>query len=259
MKQPFAAPATLLDLGQELWLKTARLKGRLAPETALSLSATSNVMEVGWQEFQGCMKELEFAPGIIHPGADRRHRIVEALENYSRSLLACSEPNSCSALLTITRHKLDELGLRTNLWSLDRAAKRAGLEYEQLAREDHPIARQIQFLQIFLRVCIEEVDRILEAFFPSLLRARVYEAFKTNKRILDAKMNSGIAPALLCLLVQGSMPLKEFEMFTGLSSESAGIEVAKLEKLGILRCSPCRSGWVIPWLPHWFVACILPM
>lgn len=263
-KQPLAAPAVLLNLGQELWLKTAGLKGRLAPEIASSLGTISSGRGGRCQELQGCMPEIEFPPNIINPSADCRHRIVEALRDYCRSLLATSELRSRGALQTTARRKLDELGLRTHLWCLNRAVTRAFIEYEQLCREASPSAQQstaiqqTRLLQLFLSACIEEVDKTLEAFLACFLRARVYEAFKNNKRILDAKINSNIAPALLCLLVQGSMPRREFEIFTGLSPESAAIEVAKLEKLGIMRHSSFQSGWVVPRLPSWFLVCIMP-
>lgn len=262
-KQPLAGPAELLNLGQELWLKTAGLKGRLAPEIASSLRTISSGTGGRWQELQRCMPEIELSPNIINPSADSRHRIVEALRDYCRSLLAASELSSHGALQATARRELDGLGLRTHLWCLNRAVTRAVTEYEQLCREASPLAQQstalqqTQFLHLLLSACIEEVDKTLEAFLPSFLRARVYEAFN-NKRILDAKINGRVAPALLCLLVQGSMPRREFEMFTGLSPESAAIEVAKLEKLGIMRHSSFRSGWVVPRLPSWFLACIKP-
>lgn len=99
--------------------------------------------------------------------------------------------------------------------SLNRAKTRAIVEYEKLFRADSSLAQQgsadqeLQLLQLLLSACIT-----LEAFLPSVLRNRVFEKFRSNERILEAKVGKGVAPALICLIVQGSLPQSAFEMFT---------------------------------------------
>ncbi|MDC6378982.1 hypothetical protein BW687_002180 [Pseudomonas graminis] len=141
---------------------------------------------------------------------------------------------------------------------------RAVVEYEKLSRADSSMAQQssaqqeLQFLQLLLSACIDEVCLTLKAFLPSVLRTRVFKAFQSNEQILNSKIDEGAAPVLLCLIVKGSVPQSEFEMFTGLHLESSEIEVAKLKTLGILAVSKAKPDWVEPDLPGWLEACLLP-
>lgn len=141
---------------------------------------------------------------------------------------------------------------------------RAIVEYEKLSRADASLTqqstahRELHFLQVLLNACIDEVSLTLDAFLPAVLRTRLFEAFESNERILDARVDKDIAPALLCLIVQGSMPRSEFEMFTGLDLGSSEIEVAKLEALGILAVSKAKLICLEPRLPGWLASCLLP-
>ncbi|UZJ58005.1 hypothetical protein OKW98_15395 [Pseudomonas sp. KU26590] len=267
LEQPSAVtvtPARLLLLGEELWLKTAGLTGRLAPETASSLSVALIQLEPDCPKTPAHLPQIEFSPCVINRESDYRHRTVEALRDYCRSLLNTVEADPSASCPTAPRQKLDELGLRTNLWSLNRATTRAIVEYAKLSRADSSLAqpstahRELQFLQLLLSACIDEVSLTLDAFLPAVLRTRLFKAFESNERILDAKVHRGVPPALLCLIVQGSMPQHEFEMFVGLNSESSKIEVVKLKALGILAVSKAKRGWVEPALPGWLAACLLP-
>lgn len=265
LEQPSAdnvTPARLLLLGEGLWLKDAGLKGRLAPETASSLAIALIQLEPDCPIRPAHLPQIKFSPSVISTESDYRHRTVEALRDYCRSF-ATNEQASPSPQ-TATRQKLDELGLRTNLWSLNRAMTRAMVAYEKLSRADSSLAQQssahqeLLFLQLLLSACIDEVSLTLDAFLPAVLRSRLFKAFQSNERILDANIDKAVAPALLCLMTQGSMPQSEFEMFTGLPSETARIEVAKLERLGILAVSIAKPGFLEPRLPGWLAACLLP-
>ena len=267
MEQPSAlnvTPARLLLLGEELWLKAAGLKGRLAPETASSLSIALVEVESDCPKPQAHLPQIEFSPSVISRESDYRHRTVEALRDYYRSLVATVEADPSATCPTAARQKLDELGLRTNLWSLNRTMTRSIFEYEKLSRADSSLAQQssadqeLQFLQLLLSACIDEVSLTLDAFLPAVLRTRLFKAFESNERILDAKVHRGVPPALLCLILQGSLPQSEFEMFTGLHSESSTIEVAKLGALGILAVSIAKPGFLEARLPVWLAACFLP-
>lgn len=266
-KEPSAVtvtPARLLVLGEELWVKTAGFTSRLAPETASSLSMALIEVEVHCPQTPPPLPQIKFSPSVISTESDYRHRTVEALRDYCRTLLDTVQADPSASCPTAARQKLDELGLRTNLWSLKRATARAIVEYEKLSRVDSYLAQQnsadqeLQFLQLVLGACIEEIGLTLEASLPSVLRTRVFETFRSNERILEAKVDKGVPPALLCLIIQGSMPQSEFEMFTGLHSETAKIELAKLEALGILAVSNAKRGCLEPRLPGWLIACLLP-
>jgi hypothetical protein len=266
-EQPTAGtvtPARLLLLGQDLWLRTAGLKTRLAPETASSLSMAIIELEIHCPETTTYLPQIEFSPSVISRESDTRHRTVEALREYCRNLLATVEADPPGLAPTATRQKLDELGLRPDLWSLSRAMTRAIVEYEKLSRADSSFAQQnsadqeFQFLQLLLSACIDEVCLTLDAFLPSFLRTRLFKAFESDERILDANVHRAVAPALLCLIIQGSMPQGEFEMFTGLHSDSSEIEVAKLEALGILAVSNVQPGCLEPRLPGWLATCLAP-
>lgn len=267
LEQPSAGTVTqarLLVLGQELWLKTAGLTTRLAPETASSLSVALLQLDSYRPPSSTPLPQIEFSQTVISRESAFRHRTVEALREYFRSLLNTVEADPSASTQTAARQKLDELGLRTNLWSLNRAMTRSIFEYEKLSRADCSLTQQgsadqeLQFLQLLLSACIDEVSLTLDAFLPAVLRTRLFKAFESNERILDAKGHRGVPPALLCLLIQGSLPEEEFEMFTGLDPETAKIESAKLEALGILAVSKSKPGCLEPRLPGWLTACLLP-
>lgn len=257
-------PARLLLLGEDLWLRTAGLTTRLAPETASSLSIPLIEMGADCPTPPAPMPQIKFRPSVISKESDYRHRTVQALCDYCRSLLNTVQADPSASSQTAARLKLGELGLRTNLWSLNRAMTRAIVEYEKLSHVDSSLAqrstahRELQFLQLLLSACSDEVSLTLDAFLPAVLRTRLFKAFESNEQILEAKFDKRVAPALLCLIVQGSMPRGEFQMFTGLHSESSTIEVAKLEALGILAVSKAKPGFLEARLPVWLAACFLP-
>lgn len=136
----------------------------------------------------------------------------------------------------------------------------AVIGYEKLSRADSSLAQQrsadqeLQLLELLLSACIDEISLTLDAFLPAVLRSRLCKAFGSNERILDAEVRRVAAPALLCLIHQGSLPQSEFEMFTGLSSGLAKTEVDKMQQLGILNASGSKCSWIDPGMPGWFTS-----
>lgn len=143
------------------------------------------------------LPQIQFSPCTVSRESDYRHRTVEALRDYCRSLSATAEADPSASCPTAARQKVDELGLRTNLWSLNRAMTRAIVGYEKISRADSSLAQQssadqeLEFLQLLLNACIDEVSLTLDAFLPSTLRTRVFEAFQSNEQILDAQSPQG--------------------------------------------------------------------
>lgn len=84
---------------------------------------------------------------------------------------------------------------------------------------------ELRILEIMLSAYIYQVDRTLEPFQSSVLSERVFKAFQCNEQIIETKINRKNAPAMLCLVVQGSLPCGEFKTFTGLPSAEAKREV----------------------------------
>lgn len=84
---------------------------------------------------------------------------------------------------------------------------------------------EFRILEIMLSACIYQVDRPLEPFQSSVLSERFFKAFQCNEQTLETKINRKTAPAMLCLVVQGSLPCGEFKMFTGHPSAEAKREV----------------------------------
>lgn len=167
-------------------MKAAGLKGRLPLETALSLSRALKEVEVHCPEISTTLPQIKFSPSVFSKESDYRHRTVEALRDYCRSLLNTVKADPSASCPTAARLKLDELGLRTNLSSLNRAMTRAIVEYEKVSRPDSSLAQQnsadqeLQFLQLVLSACIDEVSRTLYAFPPADLRRRLFKAFEAT-------------------------------------------------------------------------------
>ncbi|MDC6378966.1 hypothetical protein BW687_002100 [Pseudomonas graminis] len=239
-----------------------RTHEQACPETAESLSIALIQLEADRPQTLAHPPQIKFSASVVSRESAYRHRTVEALRDYCRSFTNIEQASPSPQ--TAARQKLDELGLRTNLWSLHRAMTRATAGYERLSRADYSLAQQrssdqeLQFLQLLLSACLDEVSLTLDAFLPSTLRTRVFKAFLGNERILEANIDKAVAPALLCLIVQGYLPQSEFEIFIGLNSERAKIEIAKLEQLGILAASKAKPGHLEPGLPGWFTVCLLP-
>lgn len=118
---------------------------------------------------------------------------------------------------------------------------------------------QLAFIDFMLDVCREEVDYMSFALSRRQLREQVLQCFKKSERISSFGISPEIAPAIIALLIQGSLPRNEFKAFTGIQSEEVGDELSKLESLGILVTSKHKLDSVEPRLPAWFAHEILPI
>jgi NDP-sugar pyrophosphorylase family protein len=65
-------------------------------------------------------------------------------------------------------------------------------------------------------------------------------------------------PALLALLIQGSLPRIEFVTFTGLPREAASDQLNRLLNLGIVVIPPSNLQRLEVGLPAWFAHDLLP-
>jgi len=65
-------------------------------------------------------------------------------------------------------------------------------------------------------------------------------------------------PALLALLIQGSLPRTELVTFTGLPREAASDQLNRLLNPGIVVSSPSNLQRLEVGLPAWFAQVILP-
>jgi hypothetical protein len=170
----------------------------------------------------------------------------------------------------VTEQQFAQLGLRPDLWSLSRGLARKHEEYQYFIGLDDRVGEDalpnggqttrdvmVGFIDFILRVCHEEVDYIGTAFFRQNLRKRVLETFRTSQQILGAGVKAQTAPAVLALLIQGSLPEVEFMTFTGLFPEAASGELNRLKYLGVVTNSQNLAGRVEPGLPRWFAEQIL--
>lgn len=111
---------------------------------------------------------------------------------------------------------------------------------------------QLAFIDFMLDVCREEVDHMSTALSRGRLRVQVLQCFKTSLRIASLGIRPEIAPVLIALLVQGSLPHNELETFTGLRLDEFSDQIRKLRTLGIIGTASEKNGRVEPRLPPWF-------
>jgi hypothetical protein len=257
-------PAPLLDLADVLARKAAGLSGRLAPETAACLRKLFIDRDAEYVESLEGLPPIEFGPNFIDHDVDYRHRIVEALRQHCRGVLTATSLGIVVPLELTTEQSLAELGLKPDLWLLGKATHEAlaKLKHDVLptpsSTEPASACNELWLLEMMLSACIYQVNCTLEAFLPSVLRERIHKAFLCDKQILETKIKKESVPAVLCVFVQGSLPHGEFEMFTGLPSAEARLEVSKLENLGILAFSKLKPESLVPCLPPWLGAHLLP-
>jgi len=199
-------PARLLDLADKLAREAAGLSGRLAPESAAglrSLLMSSDAKSVRRSEVQ---QQIGDGPGFMGQDADYRHRIAEVLRLHCTSLLTAVAPVRVASIGR-TREKLYALDLKPDLWQLGQATSKALAVFElefrtQLSgNEQATAADEFRMLEIMLSACICQVQRTLEAFLPSVLRERTFNAFRCSKQILDARIDIKTAPAVLCVFI----------------------------------------------------------
>jgi Fic family protein len=203
---------------------------------------------------------------------DPRRRIIAALANHHR--LAFVHPfldGNGRVSRMITHLQLVQLGLQPHLWSLARGlARRHQDYYAALSNADRPREGDLDgrgqlsqkhyfaFIEFMLNVCHDQVDYMTAALNREKLRERVIRAFRTNERLLDAGIKPETAPAVIALLMQGSLPRSEFKVFTGLSPRGATDELTRLVKAGVVSSPTPKSRTVEPGLPAWFAQTIFP-
>ena len=215
---------------------------------------------------------LEHLQRFYGASQDPRRRLIATLANHHR--LAWVHPfldGNGRVARMITHLQLVQLGLQPHLWSLSRGlARRHEDYYRTLAMADRPREgdydgrgqmsqkHYFAFIEFMLDVCHDQVDYMTEALNRDKLRERVIRAFKTNEKLLDVGIRQESAPAVLALLLQGSLPRSEFKTFTGLSSRPAIDELSRLIKAGIVVSRTPKSRTVEPGLPSWFAQDIFP-
>jgi Fic family protein len=215
------------------------------------------------------LEHLQWGFGNIQ---DPRRRIIAALANHHR--LAFVHPfldGNGRVSRMITHLQLAQIGLQPDLWSLSRGLARRHQEYYSvLAKADRPREGDLDgrgqlsqkhyfnFIEFMLDVCHDQVDYMTAALNREKMRERVIRAFKTKERLLDAGVRPDTAPAVLALLLQGSLPRSEFKLFTGLQPRGAIDELTRLIKLGVVLSPTPKSRTVEPGLPAWFAQEIFP-
>lgn len=215
---------------------------------------------------------LEHLQRFYGASQDPRRRLIATLANHHR--LAWVHPfldGNGRVARMITHLQLVQLGLQPHLWSLSRGlARRHEDYYRTLAMADRPREgdydgrgqmsqkHYFAFIEFMLDVCHDQVNYMTEALNRDKLRERVIRAFKTNEKLLDVGIRQESAPAVLALLLQGSLPRSEFKTFTGLSSRPAIDELSRLIKAGIVVSRTPKSRTVEPGLPSWFAQDIFP-
>ncbi|MGJ7547622.1 hypothetical protein [Pseudomonas alloputida] len=241
----FISPSILAS-AEELARKAAELNGLIAPQTATRLAqlieAADAPLTQVWDATEHGSDQKKFRPD---PSIDPRRRIVAVLGHHDQLLI--SVPEGRSAAWVYIRHSFEQLGLHPRLWRLPRAISRWSQMHEG----------ETELLEFKLMTCIEEVDHILDAFNRKNLRERVLQFFGSSKLMKDAGVSSSTGPALLNLMILGSLPNCEFQTFTGLAPAEAVAELARLKELGMVMTSSSRTDWVEPGLPSWVAEGIL--
>jgi hypothetical protein len=198
-----------------------------------------------------------------------RRRIVAALAYYYR-LLQTSDRNGVVARMIAHQH-FAQLGLHPQLWSFSRGLARRHGEYHAVLHmtdrtQDVHLAGGVprsdkallSFIEFMLNACHEEVDYMTTVLSRHQLRESVAHAYRPNSRLTDAGVSSETMPALLALLIQGSLPSTEFVTFTGLPREAASDQLNRLLNLGILVSPPSNLQRLEVGLPAWFAQDLLP-
>lgn len=215
---------------------------------------------------------LEHLKAFFGSNHDPRRRLIAALANHHR--LAFIHPfldGNGRVARMVTHLQLVQLGLQPYLWSLSRGLARRHDDYyrvlsmaDRQRENDYDGRGQLSqkhyfaFIEFMLDVCHDQVDYMTEALNREKLRERVIRSFKTNERLLAVRVRPESAPAVLALLLQGSLPRNEFKTFTGLTSRASIDELSRLVAAGIVVSPTPKSRTVEPGLPSWFAQDIFP-
>lgn len=275
-------PPSILASADLLVTKTAYLAGMVAPETSACLSKLlmdsdahySRIIEGYRTEADVLMNALDSAnqQSTLEKVPQLRRRIVAALAHHYYLLRTQPLPdgNGCVARMIAHQH-LAQLQLHPQLWSLSRGLNRRQEEYRAAlntteSTQDVQLAGGVKisdkallgFIDFMLDVCHEEVDYMTTALNRHQLRESVDHAYRTNSRLTEAGVSSETMPALLALLIQGSLPRIEFVTFTGLPREAASNQLNRLLNLGIVVSPTSNLQRLEVGLPAWFAQVLLP-
>jgi hypothetical protein len=279
---PDSIPTSTLTRADELVRKTAFLAGLVAPETASCLSELLEVTNAHYSSvIDGGLCEPEILERAFilehHQSAfgeipEHRRRIVAVLCQHYQLLHRRTPRNGIGAFArALTFEHFALLGLHPHLWSLSRGMGRRLDEYQSATGMNDPmqtdglegaqqlIAReQLAFIEFMLDVCHEEVDYMTAALNRHRLRESVTHAYRTNSRLKEAGISLETIPALLALLIQGSLPRTEFETFTGLPHGEVSEQLNRLLSLGFVVSPSSNLQRLEVGLPAWFAQDLLP-
>lgn len=203
---------------------------------------------------------------------DPRQRLVAVLASHHRTAFIHPFLDGNGRVTRMLTHlQLNYLGLRPSLWSLSRGlARQNDAYYRHLALADRPREGDLDgrgqlsqrhyfnFMEFMLDVCHDQVDYMTAALGTATLRDRLIRVFQYNDQLRHHGVRPSTAPAVLALLVQGSMPRKDFKIFTGLNSRQATDELSALIKLGVVHSESPKARIIEPGLPTWFAGEIFP-
>ena len=271
-----------LARADELVRKTAFLAGLVAPETAACLSDLLEVASAHYSSLiDGCSSEpkvlerafvLERHQSAFGGTPEHRRRIVAVLcQHYQLLYERTPRAGNRAFARTLTIEHFAQLGLQPHLWSLSRGLGRRLGEYQSAISMNEPMGKdgleggqkptgggQLAFIDFMLDVCHDEVNYMTTALSRHQLRESVTHAYRTNSRLTEAGVSPDTMPALLALLIQGSLPRAEFVTFTGLPRAGANDQLNRLLNLGIVVSPPGNLQRLEVGLPTWFVQDLLP-
>lgn len=279
---PDSIPPSILSKADVLVTKTAFLAGLLAPETAACLSRQLKVSDADYSRIiDGHNTDLEMLEDATNLASTQstlgeitelRRRLIAALAHHYHLVQTqpLSDGNGAVARLIVHIH-FAQIGLHPQLWSLSRGIARRQEEYHAAlgitgGTQERQLASGFQrtdkasltFIEFMLDVCHEEVDYMTTALSRHQLRESVAHAYRTSSRLTEAGVSPETIPALLALLIQGSLPRIEFVTFTGLPREAASDQLNRLLNLGIVVSPPSNIQRLEVGLPAWFAQVLLP-
>jgi hypothetical protein len=279
---PDSIPQPILASADSLVTKTAFLVGLIAPETAACLSRQLKVSDAEYSRIidghNTVLEVLEDETNLASKQStlgeitELRRRLIAALAHHYHLVQTqpLSDGNGAVARLILHIH-FAQIGLHPQLWSLSRGIARRQEEYHAAlsitgGTQERQLAGAFQrseqasltFIEFMLDVCHEEVDCMTTALSRHQLREFVTHTYRTNSRLTDAGICSETMPALLALLIQGSLPRTEFVTFTGLPREAASDQLNRLLNLGIVVSPPSNLQRLEVGLPAWFAQILLP-
>jgi len=279
---PTSIPTSTLARADELVRKTAFLAGQVAPETAACLSELLKITNAHYTslidgnpsepESLGRDFGLEQYQSTFGHISELRRRIVAVLCLHYQRLQRRTHHDGIGAFArALTFEHFALLGLHPHLWSLSRGLARTLDEYQSATAMNEPIGKdgleggqkrtgggQLAFIDFMLDVCHEEVDYVTSALSRRSLRESITHAYRTSSHLKESGIRPETMPALLSLLIQGSLPRTEFVTFTGLPREAANDQLNRLLNLGIVVSTPSNHQRLEVGLPVWFAQDLLP-